>query len=135
MAVYFIQRLSDGAIKIGFTETAYERFKKLKREIREPVKVLCILEGDMSSEKSYHARFHECRIEGEWFAQGGELVEFIRSMQNTASDIKSKEFKPKTITIQVTKRNRDRLAALAGHDNSLDEVVSRLLDAAEGGKP
>lgn len=88
MAVYFVQRLSDGLIKIGYSNRPVKRFDQIRDDIREPVKILCVLDGDRKQEHDLHTKFADYRRAGEWFEQGRELIGFIRACVDTPHDIK-----------------------------------------------
>jgi len=77
MVVYFIQRPSDGAIKIGVSNSIRRRVYQLKIESGEDLKVLGIFAGDRKTEKELHAKFDDLRIVSEWFTPDALLLEYI----------------------------------------------------------
>jgi hypothetical protein len=78
--VYFIGGES-GPVKIGFSIAPRERLASM--QMGSPVKlaILALVEGTVTDEKSYHARFAEHRSHGEWFNRHPELEELILSLR------------------------------------------------------
>ncbi len=79
MVVYFVQRESDGAIKIGFSGCFEYRLNNLKSTTGEKFKILGIIEGDREIEKEMHLKFGNSRILGEWFKPSDSLLSYIIS--------------------------------------------------------
>lgn len=75
---YFFQRLSDGAVKIGYALNAGERLNQVRREHGE-LKVLHSTFGGRDMEFHIHAFYSERRIGGEWFLL---TVEQINDLPN-----------------------------------------------------
>lgn len=81
--VYFIQDSVTGSIKIGFTDgppclpVALERLRALQTGNAHPLKVLCLVDGDMAREAAFHLQFEDAWMHGEWFSPVPALVECI----------------------------------------------------------
>lgn len=77
--VYFVQR-SDGAIKIGFTDTLAIRLHALRAD-HGSLDVLATIPGGRDVEGQMRHRFREHRQgkRGEWFDPAPELLEHIRN--------------------------------------------------------
>ncbi len=77
--IYFVYNKNHDAIKIGFSESPYERIKEIQRNCLDQLKMIGTMPGDRNDEKSLHARFSEIRIRFEWFQNTPELMEFINN--------------------------------------------------------
>lgn len=64
-------------IKIGFALDVRVRLKALQGAMPWPLQLLFAMEGDMDKERELHQQFARLRMEGEWFARGHELLEYI----------------------------------------------------------
>lgn len=86
--VYFIQRQTDNAIKIGCTRNVLKRIKHYKN-----VKILKHIKGSFKIEKEIHKKFQHLHIEGEWFVNNQDLINYIESLENCIvnSDIESED--------------------------------------------
>lgn len=75
--VYYIRRLSDGAVKIGMTSKFKGRMSALATE-HGPIQVLLVLDGWRKEEKAAHEKFRSYRIgRSEWFCPVRSLMEWI----------------------------------------------------------
>lgn len=75
--VYYVRRVSDGAVKIGTTTVLASRMTQLRGEHGE-IKVLLTHSGAVAEERSMHERFREYRIgRSEWFAPAKDLLRWI----------------------------------------------------------
>lgn len=80
MGVYFIQRASDKAIKIGFSSAEKLRAQKIRAKFRQDVYLLgMIKDGTYSDESALHKRFKRFNIEKEWFYPVAEIYHYIIS--------------------------------------------------------
>jgi len=77
MVIYFIRRISDGAIKIGYSRSVKDRVQVYKHD--GSLQLICLIDGDLGTEKKLHEIFAEYRISGEWFEPGKDLLEYIGS--------------------------------------------------------
>ncbi len=107
MVVYFIQRSSDGAIKIGYTSCLNNRKNQIKCGLKSDVKILCVIDGGRQTEQMAHKQFNKLHIEGEWFLPGEELLEYLDAMQNNSLDIKTvlKERRLHGIVVSAPRKN------------------------------
>lgn len=71
--VYFIRK--GGLVKIGFTTHRARRFRELR-----PDAILGSVKGTTLDERRCHTAFAHLRVEGEWFRQEPELLDFIRDL-------------------------------------------------------
>jgi hypothetical protein len=76
--IYFMQAVSSGSIKIGYTASPERRLQDIGQLSSEPIKILATMEGDRDLEHSLHVRFVANRIRGEWFSPTEELLAFVR---------------------------------------------------------
>lgn len=75
--VYFMHRLRDGAIKIGFSRNVPLRHYTLEKQ-HGKLDILGVIQAGMAAETVLHALFHEVRYEGtEFFEPSEKLLEFI----------------------------------------------------------
>jgi len=84
--IYFIERQSDKAIKIGTTHNLKPRLLSLKLEHGE-IKLLGIISGNVVKEKLLHWIFKDHRVDGEFFNPDGELLEIIEEYASVPVDI------------------------------------------------
>jgi len=81
--VYFMKRVTDGAIKIGTTHNVIKRRKSLEGATG-PLFVLAVISGDRSVEADLHERFNVERLHGEWFAPSPAIIQFIEAIDHDA---------------------------------------------------
>lgn len=77
MAVYFIQNVDTGHIKIGKSFNVKTRLLALSRKESAPLELLGVIEGYSQEEKDIHLYFDAIRFEGEWFYSERALLDFI----------------------------------------------------------
>lgn len=65
-------------VKIGSSKNIRKRIRQLQIGSAEPLKFLGILDNDPSSERSYHKRFEQYRVGGEWFQWNYDLKMLLR---------------------------------------------------------
>lgn len=83
--VYFV-RAVNGLIKIGSTKYFDSRFQSLQNGSPVELTVLVTIGGDRTKEFTYHSRFAEHRLHGEWFSPHPDiLAEIERIQKNKAS--------------------------------------------------
>ena len=78
--VYFVQRITGGAIKIGFSRDVSERVKQLQTAIEVPIKVLGTIQARPEMETALHEVFAAWRLAGEWFEPDITLVDFATGL-------------------------------------------------------
>jgi hypothetical protein len=74
--VYFVERESDRAVKIGVTKNLHTRLGELRRQ-HGRIKLLGIIKGGLVREKILHWVFEGARLDGEFFAPDDELLGLI----------------------------------------------------------
>ena len=77
--IYFAQRASDNAIKIGLSVDVSLRVYGLQSELKTRMVILGTMPGDAEDEAELHVRFRSLRIGGEWHLPGEELTAFIKA--------------------------------------------------------
>lgn len=92
--VYFIVAQS-GPIKIGTAKNPKERLQTLATGHPEHLTLIAMIEGDKELEKSYHERFAQYRIRGEWF-EGHRSIwdEITRIHQEAENENEKLHWKP-----------------------------------------
>ena len=86
---YFV-RCRD-RIKIGHTALPHLRFPALVRELGGRIEVLAVIQNELVTEGTAHARFGHLRVEGELFQIAPDLLEFISDMKAAADRIPKRE--------------------------------------------
>lgn len=66
-SVYFIQRGTDGPVKIGHSKRVSARLAGLQSGCPEPLSLIGILPGGRKKEMELHAKYADLRLTGEWF--------------------------------------------------------------------
>lgn len=79
-SVYFAQRASDGAIKIGFSSEVPRRLIEVRKKVKCKITLLGTSDGGSATERRLHRRFTHLHIDGEWFTPGDDLLAFIRDL-------------------------------------------------------
>lgn len=67
-------------IKIGFAIDIRVRMRALQGAMPWPLMLLGSMEGDTDKERELHQQFGRLRMQGEWFARGHELLEYINQV-------------------------------------------------------
>lgn len=75
--VYFLERATDWAIKIGVSYRPAGRQSEMRVKFQTSVALLAQIPGTARTEQLAHARFAHDRIDGEWFTTSPELREFV----------------------------------------------------------
>jgi hypothetical protein len=78
--VYFLQRESGGAIKIGVAGDIKKRMSALQTAFPDRLRVLGTQSGGRDEETALHRRFAAHRLHGEWFAPAPELLAYIEGL-------------------------------------------------------
>lgn len=101
MTIYFIQRDSDMAIKIGHAKELEMRIQQ-HRVDHGAIRVLGLMEGGHEAEKVLHTRFaRHCiggvystgKTIGEWFRPALDLVEYITENTKPYRDVKEMQIR------------------------------------------
>ena len=128
MVIYFIQRASDKAIKIGFSYRLRDRMYGIKAEARDSLEILCIIDGGRPRETSLHKQFSESRLDGEWFSPCKSLLEYISSLKDESIDWE--KISASTL-IKMAEETKARIANFGKAGESLETAIIRALDKAE----
>lgn len=78
--IYFVQSMSGGPIKIGYsqdTRTINNRLASLQTNSPTELMLVGIIEGNKQTEASLHSQFDCVRVRGEWFDPCDAIVTFI----------------------------------------------------------
>jgi hypothetical protein len=85
--VYFVQvECGDsylGPIKIGYANNFKARFQSLRIDNFHDLRILKLINGNMSKEKELHHKFSELRIRGEWFKADKLLTNYIHKLRES----------------------------------------------------
>lgn len=73
MTVYFIQA-GSGPVKIGWSANVPRRLVKMQADNHELLTILALVAGDQSVEASFHERFAQHHLRGEWFVAAPEIL-------------------------------------------------------------
>jgi hypothetical protein len=65
--VYFIEAISTGLVKIGWTSDLEQRLYALRKGSPVELRLVKCIPGDRSLESALHRRFRAHRVRGEWF--------------------------------------------------------------------
>lgn len=121
MAVYFMQPVGGGPVKIGHSANVDSRRQQLEARYGQPLVILAVIEGGRKEEHEMHTRFSHLRIEEtEQFRPGRELMEFIGEPLLGSRVAESVEVMPsRTLTTAIVlkgkKEWRDWLHGYAKH--------------------
>lgn len=94
--VYYLRRVADGMIKIGFSASPRTRLNDHRREQGE-IEVLLVLGGDRDEENEAHGKFRRYQIgRTEWFRPVRPLLEWIREARegHTHPDVQPDDILP-----------------------------------------
>lgn len=81
--IYFLRAEGQGFVKIGYSVDVERRVAALRCGSPYELTVIGVLAGfDEDEEAALHKRFAHLRTRGEWFAEEGELAEFIKSLRS-----------------------------------------------------
>lgn len=80
--VYFIG-WEDGPVKIGHAQDVRHRLHQIQAHCPFDLGILATREGGRDLEAFYHQRFAGCRMRGEWFARGHDLMREIGKLNGT----------------------------------------------------
>jgi len=75
--IYFIQRGTDGPIKIGFSTNLQARLRTLQTANTDELILLYSEAGMELHEARLHTRFKRHHITGEWFRPDAEILDYI----------------------------------------------------------
>lgn len=79
--VYFVQGMSGGAIKIGYSTDPEVRLKTLQTSYPDILKVLCLIPGNANTESKYHKAFEHLKLNGEWYKPDKEIFDEIEKLK------------------------------------------------------
>ncbi len=79
--VYFIQGQCGGAIKIGYSANPAKRLKELQTGYPDTLKILLMIPGSESTERTLHREFEASRLNGEWFRPDEYLLNRMKEIK------------------------------------------------------
>lgn len=133
MAVYFIQAVDGGPIKIGKALDVHTRLSQHRRDTGKDLVVLGILDGYTELEKELHGQFSGFRVHGEWFEPAQPILDLITTQTIPFDRVQSRSnhlgyTKPPTSVIGFTDKDSliEDARKMAGWV-PLSEVIRRLL--------
>jgi hypothetical protein len=103
--IYFIQRVSDSAVKIGCSTNIDQRLWALVTEHKVKMSVLGVMEGDRVTEREMHTLFRNSWLRGEWFNPTDDLLDFID--KNTSAHERQPQRGRKTSKSRLLRRLTD----------------------------
>lgn len=91
MSVYFMQEQGgEGLVKIGFSDLPDRRLTTVRRDERNPVDILAVIDGGREVERMLHAQLASDRERGEWFRPTEAVMGIVRTAQNVSSPRRGK---------------------------------------------
>jgi len=72
--VYLIHNKEKNILKIGFSKNPKARLKQLQIATSEELELLTYKDGTYDDEKSYHEKYVDKNIRGEWFEYSDEIL-------------------------------------------------------------
>lgn len=128
MAVYFIEAVGAGLVKIGFTDGDPEtRLGQLQTGSAHPLRLRHTTEGDQLRERRLHARFGHLRQSGEWFRLTVEL-EVWMCMDRTFTPV----INGLTERIEQLEAMVDAEGPLYGEIGAIHDAARYAINLAEG---
>jgi hypothetical protein len=82
--IYFLS--AGDKLKIGFTSDLNQRMTSLSATSPVPLTLLHSTPGTMADERSWHRRFADYRLHGEWFRLQGELAAYLAEVAVDSGD-------------------------------------------------
>jgi hypothetical protein len=83
--VYLIHAVGTKRYKIGYSTKPKLRIKALQTHSPVPLEIISVMKGHVHLEASLHARFHQWRVQGEWF-EFDDAAE-VRKVFELANDV------------------------------------------------
>lgn len=99
--VYFLRRLNDGLIKIGYTTQLEARLSSI-RTGAGPCELLASISGDTEVEREHHERFAHLRADGEWFRPEPDLLTYIAAINAVQREADARAKRPPFLSITAT---------------------------------
>lgn len=78
--VYCVQRITGGAVKIGWTTDLNARLAQLQTGAEVPLRYLGYCRGSRALEAALHEAFAAFRLGGEWFEPVPELIDCAKGL-------------------------------------------------------
>lgn len=79
--IYVIRQGVNGPYKIGLSTNPRRRLAQLQTSSPALLTVEAVFAGDRNVEQSLHSRFAASRLEGEWFAESTDLLEWLTEVR------------------------------------------------------
>jgi hypothetical protein len=77
LQVYFILAMKCNLIKIGSTADLPRRLYEMSTSNPDELKILGVMPGDYTTERTLHRTFKKFRMKGEWFAADQFILDFV----------------------------------------------------------
>ena len=134
--VYYVQRTSDGIIKIGTSRGIVARMAALRR-VYGPLRLLATHGGTHIEEHAIHDRFDALLAEGtEWFLPALPLLEHIRETRRRHETLPDPALPPLVTLPELRKMIRQLKQARTGTETAALRVRQyRCQPVPENGKP
>lgn len=92
--IYFIQSGNNGPIKIGHTtKNVEQRVRSLQTASPYPLKIIGLIEGDVTLEQIIHKKLSKFRLRGEWFKCKPEVLKLIEEGAESLLDERIEDMK------------------------------------------
>lgn len=76
-SVYFILDADNNRVKVGHSRDPWKRLRQLQTGSSAKLKLIGIIAGNAEVEKRLHADLREHRVQGEWFAEGEQAIDWL----------------------------------------------------------
>lgn len=133
--IYF-GRMSNGAIKIGFSTDIDKRLAGLWHAVPGGISLIATMLGTPEAETWAHRKFAHLRISGEWFRPENDLLEFIEEVKRIGNEVLPDhmradeiELAPKLPTDEQVKEEArfyvEQIAKPVKADDRIHEILDR----------
>jgi hypothetical protein len=85
--IYFMQRGSNGPVKIGTAVDPQKRMRTHQTSSAEPLGLLLVIAGSTKREAEIHAALIDSHISGEWYNPTSELFALIEQLREPEFEV------------------------------------------------
>ena len=85
--IYFIQRGSDGPVKVGRAFDVKRRLRALQTSSPEPLRLLLAISGGAAREAEIHAALAASHLSGEWYRPTPQLFHLIENVREPEFEV------------------------------------------------